>query len=165
MARLPLFMALAGLATASHAASADYFLKIEGVSGEATSGPTYLKVTSSGDLDGDGIPDEAIVRITCAGGQSVSTHYQVSGPRDAASGLATGKRQHKPMTIVKEWRAATPQLAKIRPGYNIKENKGARMSADAEGWKPIELTGAADLCPAAESAVRVTKTRSNIQNN
>jgi hypothetical protein len=76
MARLPLFMALAGLATASHAASADYFLKIEGVSGEATSGPTYLKVTSSGDLDGDGIPDEAIVRITCAGGQPVSTHWR-----------------------------------------------------------------------------------------
>ena len=37
-------------------------------------------------------------------------HYQVSSPRDAASGMATGKRQHQPITFVKEWGAASPQL-------------------------------------------------------
>lgn len=36
--------------------------------------------------------------------------YEVSSPRDIASGQASGKRQHKPMVIVKEWGAASPQL-------------------------------------------------------
>lgn len=31
-------------------------------------------------------------------------------PRDAASGLASGKRQHKPVMITKEWDATSPQL-------------------------------------------------------
>lgn len=36
--------------------------------------------------------------------------YEVGSLRDAASGQATGKRQHKPVTITKRWGAATPQL-------------------------------------------------------
>lgn len=36
--------------------------------------------------------------------------YGVSSPRDVASGMATGKRQHMPVTFVKKWGAATPQL-------------------------------------------------------
>lgn len=38
--------------------------------------------------------------------------YEVKAPRDAASGQATGKRQHAPIRIVKEWDAATPLLMK-----------------------------------------------------
>jgi len=37
-------------------------------------------------------------------------HYAVVSPRDLATGMATGKRQHKPVTITKEWGAASPQL-------------------------------------------------------
>ncbi|MCB2047736.1 MAG: type VI secretion system tube protein Hcp [Novosphingobium sp.] len=33
-------------------------------------------------------------------------------PRDAASGLPTGKRQHKPMTVTKEVDKSSPMLAK-----------------------------------------------------
>ena len=36
--------------------------------------------------------------------------YEVISSRDPASGQATGKRQHKPVTITKRWGAATPQL-------------------------------------------------------
>ena len=36
--------------------------------------------------------------------------YEVTSPRDPASGQATGKRQHRPVTITKHWDAATPQL-------------------------------------------------------
>ncbi len=36
--------------------------------------------------------------------------YEVSSPRDAASGQATGKRQHGAVTFTKEWGAASPQL-------------------------------------------------------
>lgn len=36
--------------------------------------------------------------------------YEIKSPRDSASGQASGKRQHGPITITKEWGAATPQL-------------------------------------------------------
>jgi type VI secretion system Hcp family effector len=36
--------------------------------------------------------------------------FGVQSPRDAASGQASGKRQHKPIIITKEWGAASPQL-------------------------------------------------------
>ena len=36
--------------------------------------------------------------------------HPVQVPYDANSGQATGKRQHKPLTITKEWGAASPQL-------------------------------------------------------
>ena len=34
--------------------------------------------------------------------------HEIVSPRDAASGLPTGKRQHKPITITMEWGASTP---------------------------------------------------------
>jgi type VI secretion system secreted protein Hcp len=37
-------------------------------------------------------------------------HYSVGSPRDAGSGLATGRRTHQPVSFVKEWGAASPQL-------------------------------------------------------
>ncbi len=37
-------------------------------------------------------------------------HSEVMSPRDPVPGLPTGKRQHKPLTITKEWGAASPQL-------------------------------------------------------
>jgi len=40
----------------------------------------------------------------------LSFSYDVQIPRDTASGQATGRRQHKPIVILKEWGAATPQL-------------------------------------------------------
>ena len=33
----------------------------------------------------------------------------LTSPRDASSGQASGKRQYKPVTIIKEWGAASPQ--------------------------------------------------------
>jgi type VI secretion system secreted protein Hcp len=35
---------------------------------------------------------------------------ETTSPRDAATGMASGKRQHKPITITKEWDASSPQL-------------------------------------------------------
>ncbi|MBI4702374.1 MAG: type VI secretion system tube protein Hcp [Deltaproteobacteria bacterium] len=40
----------------------------------------------------------------------IATSHEVVSPRDAASGLPTGKRQHKPFTITKEIDKATPLL-------------------------------------------------------
>lgn len=42
--------------------------------------------------------------------QILRFHYEVTSPRDLATGQASGKRQHRPITIVKDWGAASPQL-------------------------------------------------------
>src|SRR6266850_197479 len=36
--------------------------------------------------------------------------YELKSPRDVATGQASGKRQHLPIKIVKEWGASTPQF-------------------------------------------------------
>lgn len=36
--------------------------------------------------------------------------HEIVSPRDPATGLPTGQRQHKPITITKEWDATTPRL-------------------------------------------------------
>jgi type VI secretion system secreted protein Hcp len=40
----------------------------------------------------------------------IGFEYNVVSPRDLASGQASGKRQHSPVRIVKEWDANTPIL-------------------------------------------------------
>lgn len=36
--------------------------------------------------------------------------HEVTSPRDISTGQISGRRQHKPMVITKEWGAASPQL-------------------------------------------------------
>ena len=36
--------------------------------------------------------------------------YELEVPQDVASGRASGKRRHDPVTVTKEWGAATPQI-------------------------------------------------------
>jgi hypothetical protein len=154
------------LATAGIAASADYYLKIDSVARETPQGPIYLRAQSTGDLDGDGQPDTAVIRINCEAGAARDAEYQVISPRDPASGQATGKRMHKPFTIVKEWGAATPALMAMKTGYDVKkvEGTGARTMA-VDDWSPITLSESEALCAEATTAARAVKTRSNIQNN
>jgi type VI protein secretion system component Hcp len=77
-------------ATASLAAS-DYYLKIEGVDGDTAAAsqakPIELQSWSFG-----------------------AAQAGVASPRDAASGLPTGKRQHKPMTVTKPIETSAPLL-------------------------------------------------------
>jgi type VI secretion system secreted protein Hcp len=40
----------------------------------------------------------------------IATHHEITSPRDAASGLATGKRSHKPVVVTKEIDQSTPAL-------------------------------------------------------
>ena len=153
------------LVTATAAASADYYLQIKGVGRDAPAGPIYLQ--ASGDLDGDGVEDEAIVRLVCAGGELRTAEYSIKAPRDVATGQSSGKRTHKPVTFVKEWGPATPQLMAMKPTYDVKkvEGTGAKTMAE-DSWHHVTLANAVGLCPAAEAAAaKITKSRSNIQNN
>jgi len=82
-----------------------HMLSVTQVGGTAAGSPAYLRV-AAGDLDGDGRADEAFLKLDCAGGVLKSAAIRtVNAPRDASSGMATGKRQHKPVTFVKEWGA------------------------------------------------------------
>lgn len=144
----------------------NFQLVIKGVA--VQDGHTYLKVQSRADIDQDGIPDEGIVRLQCAGDELRAAHYSVKSPRDSASGQASGKRTHHPVTFIKEWGASTPQfkevkvtstgLPKITPKIAM-ESVGRFV---ASGWEPITLAETATVCSAAGEA---TKSRSNIQNN
>jgi type VI secretion system secreted protein Hcp len=40
----------------------------------------------------------------------IGFEYAVQSPRDVATGLASGKRQHQPIVVTKEWGASSPQL-------------------------------------------------------
>jgi len=83
-------MLVAGLASAA----SDYYLKIDSIEGEST--------TKS--------PAASIEVSSFSWGMSQAS----VAPRDAASGMATGKRQHKPMSAVTEEQrvamAATPAM-------------------------------------------------------
>lgn len=73
--------------------------------------------------------------------------HEILSPRDAASGLATGKRMHKPLTITTPWGSATPKL--LTAMYN-NENltsvllRFSRIMADGKDteFMTIELTKA-----------------------
>jgi type VI secretion system secreted protein Hcp len=57
-------------------------------------------------------------------------NHEVASPRDAASGLPTGKRQHKPITIIKPIDKSSPLLMKaLVDNENIPEWK-------LQCWKP-----------------------------
>lgn len=127
--------------------------------------PDYLEV-HAGDLDGDGLPDDAYLRLTCADGKLQQAAYEVKGPRDAATGQASGKRMPKPLKVVKEWVAASPELAAAKASYDLKLEKKARMAASPDGWTQLSLSNGDSLCPAvAAQQSTIIKSKSNITNN
>ena len=103
--------------------------------------------------------------MDCSGDELRSRAIQRRSARAiAASGQASGKRMHKPVTIVKEWGAATPQLMAMKPSYDVKKVEGTGARAP-----PTAMDGP-DHPGRSRGTVRggdgaATKTRSNIQNN
>lgn len=56
-------------------------------------------------------PAVCVGKIRCADGTcTINFDQQIVSPRDAASGLPTGKRQHKPFVITKELDKSSPML-------------------------------------------------------
>jgi type VI secretion system secreted protein Hcp len=75
--------------------------------GEQMASNVYLKVKGSkqGDIKG------SVTRKGLEGQiQVIAVTHEIISPRDAASGQATGKRQHKPIVITKEIDRSTPLL-------------------------------------------------------
>ncbi|MET0839771.1 MAG: type VI secretion system tube protein Hcp [Marmoricola sp.] len=67
----------------------------------------YVTVEGSrqGRLQGESIREAHRDQLT-----GLSFRYAVTSPRDVASGAASGRRQHQPVSFVKEWGPASPQL-------------------------------------------------------
>lgn len=77
-----------------------------------TPGPKVVDV-KAGDLNGDGRPDVNAKNSGHATEQNaiVTSESNVKSPRDIATGQASGKRQHKPLTVTKEVDKASPKVA------------------------------------------------------
>ena len=70
----------------------------------AEAGPFYFSIegTKQGVFRGEsGVAGKSI---------GLRFQYSVASPRDLATGLATGRRQHQPVVITKEWGGASPQI-------------------------------------------------------
>jgi type VI secretion system secreted protein Hcp len=78
--------------------------------------------------------------------------YEVSSPRDTATGQVSGKRQHKPVTFTKRWDAASPQiLSALYTNEVLKSVLFEFVRTDAQGAEEIFHT--VKLVNAAVSAV------------
>jgi len=101
------------------------------------------------DLDGDGVNDEGWLRVACADGAvSAVSYYSVKSPRDAASGMASGKRMHKPFKVTTELdRTAGAGAGAVGKtvSWDIKEAKGSKVAGGGKTTydvKKVEGTGA-----------------------
>lgn len=64
-----------------------------------------IEGTKQGKMKGESIRDAHKEKLS-----GLSYRHEIKSPRDVATGQASGKRQHGPVTITKEWGPATPQL-------------------------------------------------------
>ena len=60
----------------------------------------------------------------------IAVSHEIISPRDAASGLPTGKRMHKPFVITKELDQSSPLL------YNLLVNNENIVSWELQFWRP-----------------------------
>ena len=60
----------------------------------------------------------------------IAYNHEVVSPRDAASGLPTGKRQHKPLTVTKEIDKSSPLL------MNVLTNNEQITKWELRFWQP-----------------------------
>ena len=162
---LALIAAVAAPASSKTMALDDWHsMKILSVGRDASARPPYYVRVQAGDLDGDGVADQADLKLVCADGVLQQSFYRILSPRDLASGQSSGRRMHQPMTIAMEWAAAGPRLSVIRPTYDVKKMEGAR--AGRTNWAPITLRNVDGLCAStAAAAATIVKSKSNITNN
>lgn len=107
----------------------------------------YLKVRGAkqGDIKGE-VTEKGKEDLI----KTISFQHEVASPRDAATGMATGKRQHKPFVITKEIDKASPLLmAALATSENLEEvtlsiyRPSAKATGASELWYTITLRNAA----------------------
>ena len=95
-----------------------------------------IEGTKQGKFKGESTRDGKGDRIPAIG-----FSYEVISPRDVATGLVSGKRQHGPVTFVKEWGAASPQLFQaLTTNEVLKSVLFEFVGTNANGEEEIEDT-------------------------
>ena len=94
-------------------------LTIVGFTGQLTAQEATVNTSRSNIRNNKAImdsPSACVGKIRCADGScSISFDQEVVSPRDAASGLPTGKRMHKPFVITKELDKSSPMAVRESP--------------------------------------------------
>lgn len=109
------------VASSAFAAHSDMFLQIKAVNGVSRVVPCPDGACTVADL----APGEYTVSVCTADGKALPAEemakHTITSPRDPASGQATGKRQHKPISVTKEWSASSPLLRILidEPGSSV----------------------------------------------
>jgi len=72
----------------------------------------YITITGAkqGKFKGSGEAASEAAKLAKGRIGGVKFSLETTSPRDIATGQASGKRMHKPISITKEWDAASPQL-------------------------------------------------------
>jgi type VI secretion system secreted protein Hcp len=86
----------------------------------------------------------------------LSLNHEVFSPRDAASGLPTGKRMHKPLTFVTPWGAATPKL------FTAMFNNETLPTVELKFWRPSLLPGAGTPAGSEIQFLTITLTNASL---
>jgi type VI protein secretion system component Hcp len=110
-------LAVGGAPPSSPAPAADFYLKIEGIEGEAEGGAIAvagLAWDTEADVGQLAVDPPADVVARYGGAQfaggGMTSVRETAAPRDQATGMASGRRQHQPITIVKAVDKASPLL-------------------------------------------------------
>lgn len=81
--------------------------------------------------------------------------YQASSTREAGSGLATGRRQHKPLVVTKEIDNATP-LTKAQDYNSSRSNKANSLAdVDNDGGVDDDCDGVVEITPMKGGQIKV----------
>lgn len=164
---LILAVAAALCSTPVFAANAELGVEIKGLAPGPVPGMFHLRVM--GDVDGDGVADERVLRVQCDGSRllAAALHDNVKSPRDTASGMASGKQAHGNGTAsvdgsTNQW-PTLPRLASpvLTPRMRI---SSVARTAHA-GWSAVELSEPTAVCPALQQAAAaiINTSRSNIK--
>ena len=105
---------------------------------QAGSGTSSLYMSVKGQKQGDikgGLTQKGLENFIDVDAWS----HEIVSPRDAASGLPTGKRQHKPITITKRIDKATPKL------YSALTQNENLVSVELRFYRTSAKTGANEL--------------------
>lgn len=70
----------------------------------------------------------------------LSVSHEIVSPRDAASGLPTGKRMHKPFVITKQWDASTPVLLQACSSNEILPKVELNLAAAGSAVANMRMT-------------------------
>ncbi len=101
---------LSALAPLAAVAATDMHIKITDVKGESRLVHCPASSCSVSGLAAGTYQVQVCDENGVAVSSSSALSHSVKSPRDAASGLATGKRMHKPMTITKQLDKSSPKL-------------------------------------------------------